>query len=94
MDNNMHEKIKTLSDETISNMLDQRKNNNSSFKDFLLDEQKKRKKHNHLMATNWNYAIKEHIKTGLESPIPYKVISYKNGIGIKKTEFIKWLKLF
>ena len=86
---NIKEKIKTLSDKTISNMLNQRKTNNSSFKDFLIDEQKKRKKHNHLMATNWNYAIKEHIKTGLESPIPYKVIPYKNGIGIKKIEFIK-----
>jgi len=51
------------------------------------------KKHNHLMATNWNYAIKEHIKTGLESPIPYKVIPYKNGIGIKKIEFIKPKKI-
>ena len=47
------------------------------------------KRHNHLMATNWNYAIKEHIKTGLESPTPYKVIAYKNGIGIKKIEFFK-----
>ena len=47
------------------------------------------KAHNYLMATNWNYAIKEHIKTGLESPTPYKVIPYKNGIGIKKIEFIK-----
>ena len=47
------------------------------------------KKHNHLMATSWSYAIKEHIKTGLESPTPYKVIPYKNGIGIKKIEFIK-----
>ena len=47
------------------------------------------KRHHHLMATNWNYALKEHIKTGLESPIPYKVIPYKNGIGIKKIEFIK-----
>jgi len=46
------------------------------------------KRHNHLMATDWNYAIKEHIKTGLESPIPYKVIPYKNGIGIKKIEFL------
>mgnify|MGYP003389832326 CR=1 FL=1 len=46
------------------------------------------KKHDHLMATDWNYAIKEHIKTGLESPIPYKVIPYKNGIGIKKIEFL------
>ena len=50
------------------------------------------KKHNHLMATDWNYAIKEHIKTGLESPIPYKVIHYKNGIGIKKIEFFKPIK--
>ena len=89
---NIKEKIKTLSDETISNMLNQRKNHTSSFKDLLLDEQKKRKKHNHLMATNWNYAIKEHIKTGLESPIPYKVIPYKNGIGIKKIEFFKPIK--
>ena len=46
------------------------------------------KKHNHLMATNWNYAIKEHIKTGLESPTPYKVIPYKNGIGIKQIIFL------
>ena len=50
------------------------------------------KKHNHLMATNWDYAIKEHIKTGLESPIPYKVIPYKNGRGIKKIEFFKPIK--
>jgi len=66
------------------------------------------KRHNHLMATdsksskflksppvlssNWNYAIKEYIKTGLESPIPYKVIPYKNGIGIKKIEFFKPIK--
>ena len=50
------------------------------------------KRHNHLMATNWNYAIKEHIKTGLESPIPYKVIPYKNGVGIKKIEFFKPIK--
>jgi len=53
-----------------------------------------KKDHDHLMATDWNYAIKEHIKTGLESPTPYRVIPYKNGIGIKKIEFIKWLKLF
>jgi len=51
-----------------------------------------KKKHHHKMATNWNYAIKEHIKTGLESPIPYKVIPYKNGIGIKKIEFFKPIK--
>ena len=47
------------------------------------------KKHNYLMATNWEYYIKEVIKTGLESPIPYRVIVFKNGIGIKKIEFIK-----
>jgi hypothetical protein len=29
------------------------------------------------------------LKQGLESPTPYKVIPYKNGIGIKKIEFIK-----
>ena len=52
----------------------------------------KEKRHHHLMATNWKYAIKEHIKTGLESPTPYKVIPYKNGIGIKKIEFIKCIK--
>ncbi len=46
-------------------------------------------KNNYLMATNWKYYIKEAIKIGLESPIPYKVIPYKNGIGIKKIEFIK-----
>ena len=86
-------KIKTLSDETITNMISQRKNyTGSSFKKLLLDEQKKRKKHNELMATNWNYSIKEHIKTGLDSPTPYKVIPYKNGIGIKKIEFIKPIK--
>ena len=54
--------------------------------------QKAEKKHDHLMATDWSYAIKEHIKTGLESPTPYKVIPYKNGIGIKKIEFIKPIK--
>ena len=43
----------------------------------------------HLQATSWKYYIKEAIKTGLESPTPYKVIPYKNGIGIKKIEFIK-----
>ena len=91
MDNNtfIKEKIKSLSDKMIDNMLNQRKTNNSSFKDLLIDEQKKRKKHNHLMATDWKYHIQEAIKTGLESPTPYKVIPYKNGIGIKKIEFIK-----
>ena len=38
---------------------------------------------------NWKTYIKQAIKTGLESPTPYKVIPYKNGIGIKKIEFIK-----
>jgi len=49
-------------------------------------------RHNHLMATDWKYYIQEAIKTGLESPIPYKVIPYKNGIGIKKIEFFKPIK--
>ena len=61
--------------------------NAKKYIDVEIDRHKKA--HNHLMATNWNYAIKEHIKTGLESPTPYKVIPYKNGIGIKKIEFIK-----
>ena len=47
------------------------------------------KKHNYLMATNWKYYIKEVIKIGLESPTPYKVIPYKNRIGIKEIKFIK-----
>jgi len=38
---------------------------------------------------NWKTYIKQAIKTGLESPTPYKVIPYKNGIGIKKIEFFK-----
>jgi len=46
----------------------------------------------HLLATSWKHYIKEAIKTGLESPTPYKVIPYKNGIGIKKIEFIKSIK--
>jgi len=37
---------------------------------------------------NWSTYIKQAIKTGLESPIPYKVIPYKNGVGIKKIEFL------
>ena len=43
----------------------------------------------HLRAINWKAFIQSAIKTGLESPTPYKVIPYKNGIGIKKIEFIK-----
>ena len=42
----------------------------------------------HLQATNWKYYLKACIKTGLESPTPYKVIPYKNGIGIKKIELL------
>jgi len=41
---------------------------------------------------NWKTYIEQAIKTGLESPIPYKVIPYKNGIGIKKTVFLKPIK--
>ena len=50
------------------------------------------KSSSHLQANNWKYYIKEAIKTGLESPTPYKVIPYKNGIGIKKIELIKSIK--
>jgi len=49
----------------------------------------KEKEHHHLQATNWKAYLDECIKVGLESPTPYKVIPYKNGIGIKKIEFIK-----
>jgi len=45
-----------------------------------------------LQATNWKAYLDECIKVGLESPIPYKVIPYKNGIGIKKIEFFKPIK--
>ena len=44
------------------------------------------------MATSWKQYIKDCIRVGLESPIPYKVIPYKNGIGIKKTVFLKPIK--
>ena len=43
-------------------------------------------------AHDWKQYIEQAIKTGLESPTPYKVIPYKNGIGIKKIEFIKTKK--
>ena len=43
----------------------------------------------HLRAINWKAFIQSAIKTGLESPTPYKVIPYKNGRGIKKIEFFK-----
>ena len=45
------------------------------------------KRHHPIMATNWETYLMEAIKTGLESPTPYKVIPFKNGIGIKKIEF-------
>jgi hypothetical protein len=50
------------------------------------------KRHHPIMATNWETYLMEAIKTGLTSPTPYKVIPYKNGIGIKKIEFIKPIK--
>ena len=40
-------------------------------------------------AHDWPTYIQSAIKTGLESPTPYKVIPYKNGRGIKKIELIK-----
>ena len=40
----------------------------------------------------WKTYIDQAIKTGLESPTPYKVIPYKNGMGIKKIEFFKPIK--
>ena len=46
------------------------------------------KRHHPMMAINWETYLMEAIKTGLESPTPYKVIPYKNGIGIKKIEFL------
>ena len=46
------------------------------------------KKKSELLANNWPSYIGEAIKTGLESPTPYRVIPYKNGRGIKKIEFI------
>ena len=90
---NIKEKIKTLSDETIVNMLNQRKDNDSSFKKLLIAEQEKRKiandsRHHPIMATNWETYLMEVIKTGLTSPTPYKVIPYKNGVGIKKIELL------
>ena len=41
-----------------------------------------------LEATDWPTYIKQAIKTGAESSTPYKVIPYKNGIGIKKIELL------
>jgi hypothetical protein len=45
-------------------------------------------KHHPIMANDWETYLMEAIKTGLESPTPYKVIPYKNGQGIKKIELI------
>ena len=45
-------------------------------------------RHHPIMATNWETYLMEAIKTGLTSPTPYKVIPYKNGIGIKKIELL------
>ena len=56
------------------------------------DKLKNDKRHHPIMATNWETYLMEAIKTGLESPTPYKVIPYKNGVGIKKIEFIKPIK--
>ena len=39
-------------------------------------------------ATDWTTYIRNAKKTGLESPTPYEVIPYKNGIGIKKIKFL------
>jgi len=44
------------------------------------------------MTTSWKKYIEDCIKVGLESPIPYKVIPYKNGVGIKKIVFFKPIK--
>jgi len=44
------------------------------------------------MATSWKQYIKDCNKVGLSSPIPYKVIPYKNGVGIKKTVLLKPIK--
>ena len=44
------------------------------------------------MAISWKKYIEDCNRVGLESPTPYKVIPYKNGIGIKKTVFLKPIK--
>ena len=61
----------------------------SYMKARIIKMTEKEKEHQHLQASNWKAYIDECIKTGLESPTPYKVIPYKNGIGIKRIEFIK-----
>jgi hypothetical protein len=52
-------------------------------------EQPRSRPIDHVCATHWPTYIREAIKTGLESPTPYKVIPFKNGMGIKKIEFVK-----
>ena len=51
-------------------------------------EQPRSRPIDHVMAQQWPTYIREAIKTGLESPTPYKVIPYKNGVGIKKIEIL------
>ena len=75
---------KKLIESTIKNILpknDRSKLINCNGDDFFNKEKNP--------AHDWPTYIKEAIKTGLESPTPYRVIPFKNGIGIKKIEFIK-----
>ena len=51
-------------------------------------EQPRSRPIDHVCATHWPTYIREAIQTGLESPTPYKVIPYKNGVGIKKIEIL------
>ena len=51
-------------------------------------EQPRSRPIDHVMAQQWPTYIREAIKTGLESPTPYKVIPYKNGRGIKKIQLL------
>ena len=51
-------------------------------------EQPRSRPIDNVCATHWPTYIREAIKTGLESPTPYKVIPYKNGVGIKKIEIL------
>ena len=37
---------------------------------------------------NWKTYIEQAIKTGLESPTPYKVIPYKTGSELKRLSFL------
>ena len=51
-------------------------------------EQPRSRPIDHVCATHWPTYIREAIKTGFDSPTPYKVIPYKNGQGIKKIELL------